>query len=125
MANSAVPVQKPTDLDLHCLQWQDISGLSRRRVKTPNPLSSPLVLLRSSRMGLSAMCQGYLTSGGGGGGGGGNKKSCERIPYLPKMIRQCTFIGPDKSQFSDDINIYISFYSMKTYVVGTLHSRSA
>ena len=27
-------LQKPTDLDLHCLQRQGISGLSRARVKT-------------------------------------------------------------------------------------------
>ena len=40
MTNSAVPdqlasseAQKPTDLDLHCLQRQDISGFSRTRVK--------------------------------------------------------------------------------------------
>ena len=38
MANSADPdelanLQKPTDLDLHCLQWQDISGFNRTRVK--------------------------------------------------------------------------------------------
>ena len=37
MANSADPDQlaskKPTDLDLNCLQRQDISGLSRTRVK--------------------------------------------------------------------------------------------
>ena len=42
MANSADPdqlassealLQKPTDLDLHCLQGQGISGLSRTRVK--------------------------------------------------------------------------------------------
>ena len=33
MANSADPYQKPTDLDLHCLQRQGISGLSRTRVK--------------------------------------------------------------------------------------------
>ena len=26
MSNSADPVQKPTDLDLHCLQRQGISG---------------------------------------------------------------------------------------------------
>ena len=34
MANSADPdqsAQKPTDLDLHCLQRQDISGFSRTR----------------------------------------------------------------------------------------------
>ena len=35
MANSADPdqlaFQKPTDLDLHCLQRQDISGFSRTR----------------------------------------------------------------------------------------------
>ena len=28
-------LQKPTDLDLHCLQRQGISGLSRTRVKSP------------------------------------------------------------------------------------------
>ena len=38
MANSADPDQlalkkKPTDLDLHCLQRQGISGLSRTRIK--------------------------------------------------------------------------------------------
>ena len=36
MANSADPdqlVQKPTDLDIHCLDRQDISGSSRTRVK--------------------------------------------------------------------------------------------
>ena len=37
MANSADPdqlafLQKPTDLGLHCLQKQDISGFSRTRV---------------------------------------------------------------------------------------------
>ena len=32
MSNSAGPDQKPTDLDLHCLQRQDISGFSRTRV---------------------------------------------------------------------------------------------
>ena len=34
MANSADPDQKPTDLDLHCLQRQSLSGFSRTRVKT-------------------------------------------------------------------------------------------
>ena len=33
MANSEDSDQKPTDLDLHCLQRQDISGFSRTRVK--------------------------------------------------------------------------------------------
>ena len=37
MANSADPdqlaFQKPTDLDLHCLQRQGISGFSRTKVK--------------------------------------------------------------------------------------------
>ena len=37
MTNSADPIswlpQKPTDLDLHCLQWQGISGFSRTRIK--------------------------------------------------------------------------------------------
>ena len=33
MTNSADPDQKPTDLDLHCLQRQGISGFSRTRVK--------------------------------------------------------------------------------------------
>ena len=35
MTNSADPDQKPTDLDLHCLQRQGISGVSRTRVKVP------------------------------------------------------------------------------------------
>ena len=35
MANSADPVQKPTDLDLHCFQKQGISGFSMSRVKIP------------------------------------------------------------------------------------------
>ena len=34
MANSADPVKKPTDLDLHCLQRHGISGFSRTRIKT-------------------------------------------------------------------------------------------
>ena len=35
MANSADPdkLAKPTDLDLHCLQWQGIYGFRRTRVK--------------------------------------------------------------------------------------------
>ena len=36
MANRADPdqlaFQKPSDLDLHCLQWQVISGFSRTRI---------------------------------------------------------------------------------------------
>ena len=41
MANSADPdqmasLQKPADLDLHCLQRQDISWFSRTRVKCPH-----------------------------------------------------------------------------------------
>ena len=45
MANSADPdswLQKPTDLDLHCLQRQGISGFSRTRVKTLVPEHSPV-----------------------------------------------------------------------------------
>ena len=34
MANSADPDQKPTGLDLHCLQRQDMSGFSRTKVNT-------------------------------------------------------------------------------------------
>ena len=46
MANSADPDQlassEPTDLDLHCLQRQDISWFSRTRVKPfPSPLPTP------------------------------------------------------------------------------------
>ena len=33
MANSADPDQKPTDLDLHCLQRQGIFRFSRTKVK--------------------------------------------------------------------------------------------
>ena len=32
-------LQKPTDLDLHCLQMQDILGLSRIRVNTDHAAS--------------------------------------------------------------------------------------
>ena len=32
MANSADPDQKPTNLDLHCLQRQGVSGFSRTKV---------------------------------------------------------------------------------------------
>ena len=40
MENSVDPdqFQKPTDLDLHCLQGQDISGFSRTRVNISNTL---------------------------------------------------------------------------------------
>ena len=34
MADSADPDQKPTDLDLHCLQRQGISGFSKTRGKS-------------------------------------------------------------------------------------------
>ena len=34
MANSADPDQKPTDLDLHCLQRQGTSGFSRTRINS-------------------------------------------------------------------------------------------
>ena len=34
MAESVDSVQKPIDLDLHCLPSQDISGTSRTRVKS-------------------------------------------------------------------------------------------
>ena len=38
-------LQKPTDLDLHCLQRQDISGFSRNRVNTDRSQAVDLVLL--------------------------------------------------------------------------------
>ena len=51
MANSADPdqvaSQKPTDLDLHCLQMQGISGFSRTRVKS----------LSEERVQLSIFCK--------------------------------------------------------------------
>ena len=40
MANSVDPGQKPTDLDLHCLQRQDISGFSRTRVRIQENIES-------------------------------------------------------------------------------------
>ena len=36
MANSADPDQMPTDMDLHCLQMQGVSGLSRTGVNFTN-----------------------------------------------------------------------------------------
>ena len=47
MTNSADPDQlasKPTDLDLHCLQMQGISGLSRTRVNFKYKLLSNFIL---------------------------------------------------------------------------------
>ena len=38
MTNSADPDQKPTHLDLHCLQKQSISRFSRTRVKFSSPV---------------------------------------------------------------------------------------
>ena len=37
-------LQKPTDLDLHCLQRQDISGFSRTRVNV-NEIIAPVKML--------------------------------------------------------------------------------
>ena len=54
MTNSAYPEQlassevKPTDLDLHCLQRQGISGFSRIRVK--GKLQSTLLILTLDTM---------------------------------------------------------------------------
>ena len=41
MTNSVDPDQLASDLDLHCLQRQDISGFSRTRVK---PMSTIIAL---------------------------------------------------------------------------------
>ena len=38
-------LQKPTDLDLHCLQMQGISGFSRSRVKMQNVIKALTVLV--------------------------------------------------------------------------------
>ena len=40
MANKADPDQKPTDLDIHCLQKQGISRFSRTKVNTMKVMSS-------------------------------------------------------------------------------------
>ena len=40
MSNSADPDQKPTDLDLHCLQRQGTSGFSMTRVKYGSSIRS-------------------------------------------------------------------------------------
>ena len=53
MANSADPVQKPTDLDLHCLQRQDISGFSRTRGKTKNIHSI-------TNLGMNFVCMDFI-----------------------------------------------------------------
>ena len=44
MTNSADPDQKPTDLDLHCLQRHDISGFSRTRVNRRRQLNNIIIL---------------------------------------------------------------------------------
>ena len=36
-------LQKPTDLDLHCLQRQDISGFSRTRVNWPSSINDEAI----------------------------------------------------------------------------------
>ena len=41
-------LQKPTDLDLHCLQRQGISGFSRTRVKPCNVMPHPLQIFSQS-----------------------------------------------------------------------------
>ena len=55
MANS-VELQKPTDLDLHCLQRQDIAGFSMTRVNINLHLSlimaDPLIV----RLSISTSC---------------------------------------------------------------------
>ena len=52
MANSADPDQLASDLDLHCLQMQDISGFSRTRVKLLlNVYLYKLIILTLSMLG--------------------------------------------------------------------------
>ena len=48
MTNSADPDQKPTDLDLHCLQMQGISGLSMHRVNRGSKIICPISLQKWS-----------------------------------------------------------------------------
>ena len=43
-------LQKPTDLDLHCLQSQDISGFSRTRVKLNLNMTVFLVAVNVSKV---------------------------------------------------------------------------
>ena len=44
-------LQKPTDLDLHCLQRQNISGFSRTRVKTTKrPIHEQVLQRTATRM---------------------------------------------------------------------------
>ena len=47
MANSADP-DKPTDLDLHCLRRQGISGFSRTRFKIPLSLQNKIAFSHST-----------------------------------------------------------------------------
>ena len=53
-------LQKPTDLDLHCLKMQDISGFSRTRVKRL------FLLILLMEVGVVGWCEGavYLRSPG-------------------------------------------------------------
>ena len=54
MPSSADPDQKPTDLDLHCLQRQGISGLSRTKVISTLPRCLNYFFLNSENL----MCRG-------------------------------------------------------------------
>ena len=53
MANSADPDQRPTDLDLHCLQRQGISRFSRTRVNAGHRKTSvfTVITLKLSNLG--------------------------------------------------------------------------
>ena len=79
-------LQKPTDLDLHCLQRQGISGLSRTRVKIfSNLLVFYFYMLKVLKLSVrlkSVLFQSLLKKGGVGGGvrwGGGGEHLSERI----------------------------------------------
>ena len=55
-------MQKPTDLDLHCLQRQGISGFSRTRVKMPYKIIADkktkfLVYYFSEKIRLDVICE--------------------------------------------------------------------
>ena len=58
MANSADPdqLEKPTDLDLHCLQRQGLSGFSKTRVKFSNAFSITALILNKSFLLYVKMC---------------------------------------------------------------------
>ena len=112
MANNADPGQMPTDLDLHCLQSQSISGFSRTRIfvltlwvkfSADDILKYFSYFSQKTEFGICIKCQnlssgefaarvvkvnsrGGLAGGGTGGGGGGTHYTSMGREVLTKVV---------------------------------------